>query len=401
MLLARIAMFTAKFDPTLKNPWLTDELCETLDDEGHSVDVFFLDWYRQFNSGVFDIYRNSRLHIINPVGSKSTLILKIIHWSLSSFNLYRYYKANFKTGDHDLLISFSPSVMFGIVLLGLKSYFRKRVLIQWDFFPYHQEQIGLIPQPWIVSLGAAIETKLISTFTFIGCMSQRNIVYLREHYKLPPLVACEVLPLWAKIRPKPHVNRSKVRLRYGVPEDAFVAVFGGQLAEGRGIEDIVRLAKLAQNTSSLVRVVVIGAGPRLRLLLEESSKLDGYLIVLKAVARNDYLDLVASFDVGLVLTVPNVNIPSFPSKVLDYCCVGIPVAAAVENTTDFGEFIVAEGFGQFCEAGKYDELFEILDGLSKDQKLVIEMGENARRCYENYFNVRNVAATITRMVPNA
>ena len=123
-------------------------------------------------------------------------------------------------------------------------------------------------------------------------------------------------------------------------------------------------------------------------------------MVLPAMPREAYLRLIAACDVGLVLTVPNVDVPSFPSKTLDYCCVGIPVAAAVENTTDFGQFISDAGFGRYCEAGNASGLLEILENVSSDDTLLASMGGAAREQYENYFNVDNVAISLMEMVQN-
>ncbi len=397
----RVVIFVTKFDTTGKKPYLTDELCEALQNLGHKVDVIFLDWYREScGEGIFS-KNGLTVHLIRPVGSRDGFVQKIIQWVFSSFRVAKYYKKNFNTNTHDLLISFSPSIIFAAALIGLKAKIKNKLLIQWDFFPFHQAQIGLIPFRWMVGFGALVETILLNTFSYIACMSPRNVVYLQNHYKLASTVKSGVLPIWAKIRPKPLVYNSDMRKRHGVPENAVLAVFGGQIAAGRGIEDIVELARISSESSSSLRIIVIGAGPKLQWLMEESEKLGGYLIVLPPFARNDYLELISSCDIGLVLTVPHVDIPSFPSKVLDYCCVGIPVVAAVENSTDFGEFIHNEGFGQYCEAGKPDELFEILSVLAANKQVMIQMGVNARRCYESYFDVRNVAASISRIALNA
>lgn len=397
----RIVVLVSKFDISGQKPYLTDELCAALQEQGHTVDVIFLDWYREHGGESIFSKDGLTVHLVTPAGGREGILPKIIQWVFSSFRVARYYKKHFCRDAHDLLISFSPSIIFAATLLWLRARIKNRLLIQWDFFPFHQAQIGLLPFRWMISFSAAVETTLLNTFSYIGCMSPRNVAYLRNNYKLSPAVKSGVLPIWAKVRPKPAVMRSEIRMRYGVPEDAVIAVFGGQVAAGRGVEDLVEIAKFSRENYSPLRIVVIGTGPRMQWLLEESAKLGGYLIVLPPVPRNEYLELIASCDIGLVLTVPNVDIPSFPSKVLDYCCVGIPVAAAVESSTDFGEFIVAEGLGQFCEAGKPVVLFEILSRLSADPELMIEMGGNSRRCYENYFDVRTVAVSITSIASNA
>jgi glycosyltransferase involved in cell wall biosynthesis len=387
----KIAVFAAKFDPTFKNPWLTDELCEALDSQGHLIDVFYLDWYRESTAGTIASRGNTRVHIIAPVGSKSGLISKMVHWTFSSLNVYRYYRSRFKSGDHDVLIAFSPSIMFGIALLRLRSAFRNRILIQWDFFPYHQEQIGLIPFRWITRAGARLESMLLSTFTFIGCMSPRNVQYLTTRYRLSPGVKTGVVPLWAKIRGRPAVDRDQVRMQFDLPLSTPIVVFGGQIAAGRGVEDIVAAASLAAKAGVNIHFLFIGKGPRLDWLKEESVRLRAGFTVLPHVPRDQYLELISCCDIGIVATVRNVDVPTFPSKTIDYCCVGLPIVASVERSTDFGEIIRTAGIGYFCEAGDSARLLALCIKILADDEARMELRGRSRRFYEESFDVQKIA----------
>lgn len=395
-----ILLLVSKFDPSGTNPYLTDELCEALLDMRHSVDVVFLDWSQTYQ-GPATIQRGRlRVHVISPAGGKNGIVQKAIKWGASARRVANFYKQHYQSNYHDLLISFSPSVVFSTALLLLKSRIKARILIQWDFFPFHQAQIGLIPFRWMTSLGAFIETVLMNSFTHIGCMSPRNVAYLREHYKISNEIQTGVLPIWAKTRSKPEIDKLEVRDEIGLPKNSFIAVFGGQITAGRGIEDIVEMARLAYQGASRILFLVVGSGPKAGWLEAQATRLGAHLMVLPAMPRDAYLRLVAACDVGLVLTVPNVDVPSFPSKTLDYCCVGIPIAAAVESTTDYGQFISDAGFGRYCEAGDASSLLEILENLSSEPALVASMGDSARKQYENYFNVDNVAISLMEMIHN-
>ena len=396
----RILLLASKFDPSGTNPYLTDELCEALLGLGHSVDVIYLDWDRSYQ-GQATIQRGRlRIHVIPPAGGKNGIAQKTIKWGASALRVAHFYKKHYPSNSHDLLISFSPSIVFSMALLVLKSRITHRVLIQWDFFPFHQAQIGLIPFRWMTFLGAFIETALMNSFTHIGCMSPRNVAYLQERYKISHGIHISVLPLWAKTRPKPDIDKFEVREEIGLPRNSFIAVFGGQITAGRGVEDIVEMARLAHERGARILFLVVGSGPKAAWLEAQATRFPGHLMALPAMPREAYLRLITACDVGLVLTVPDVDVPSFPSKTLDYCCAGIPVAAAVEKTTDFGQFISDAGFGKYCEAGDASGLLDILENLSSDSPLIVSMGEVARRQYENCFNVNNVAISLTEMVPN-
>jgi glycosyltransferase involved in cell wall biosynthesis len=397
----KIAVLVSKFDPTCKNPWLTDEMCDALDANGHSVDVFFLDWYRNFAQGTITTHGNTRVHIIAPFGSKSNLILKMLHWTFSSVRVYQYYRAHFKCGYHDMLISFSPSIIFGFPLLAFRSAFRYRVLIQWDFFPYHQAQIGLIPFKWITRVGAIVELKLLSTFTFIGCMSPKNVEYLRKMYKLAPKVHVGVVPLWAKIRDKPNAQKISLRQEFGLPLYAPIAVFGGQLAPGRGIEDVYEAAKLAAETDALIHFLFIGKGPKLQWLKDMSLHSNAKFTVLPHVSRDKYLELISCCDAGIVATVRDVDVPTFPSKILDYCCAGLPIIASVEKSTDFGEIVSAAGIGFACEAGDSTQLLALCLRVFTNDSHTQAMSRKSRQYYEQCFDVRTIASDLILKVQDA
>jgi glycosyltransferase involved in cell wall biosynthesis len=395
-----ILLLASKFDPSGTSPYLTDELCEALLDMGHSVDVIYLDWGRTYQGPATTQRGRLRVHVIPPAGGENGIARKAMKWVASAFRVAYFYRKHYQLNAHDLLISFSPSILFSVALLLLRSNIKTRVLIQWDFFPFHQAQIGLVPFRWMTSGGAFIETVLMNSFTHIGCMSPQNVAYLQKHYRISNCIQTGVLPIWAKTRPKPDIEKLDARDEIGLPKDSFVAVFGGQITAGRGIEDIVEMAKLACERASRILFLVVGSGPRAAWLEAQVMQLDGHLMVLPAMPREAYLRLIATCDVGLVLTVPKVDVPSFPSKTLDYCCVGIPVAAAVEPTTDFGHFISDTGFGRYCEAGNASGLLDILENLSSDPALLASMGRAAREQYESYFNVDNIATSLTKMVQN-
>lgn len=393
-----IAIFVTKFDPTFKNPWLTDELCQAFADQGHKVDVFFLDWHREFSAGTIASRKNINVHIIAPIAGKFGVISKMIHWALSSFNVSKYYRSRFKPNSHDILISFSPSIIFGIPLIRLKSWFKYRVLIQWDFFPYHQAQIGLIPFRWITKIGAIFESICLSSFTYIGCMSQRNIDYLIKNYDIPLSIEKGIIPLWAKIRDKPIVNKIEIRKRFNLPLSTPIAVFGGQIASGRGLEDIVNAAELAKQTSEPVHFLFIGNGPKLPWLNERIKNITDYCTILPYVPRDQYLELISCCDAGIVATIRDVDVPTFPSKTLDYCCVGLPIIASVEESTDFGDIVAAANIGVYCNAGDASILLQLCLDLFSNESNMLALSKNSRTFYSENFDVQKISINLLSII---
>ena len=109
------------------------------------------------------------------------------------------------------------------------------------------------------------------------------------------------------------------------------------------------------------------------------------------ISRSEYLNIAAACDVGLVCTVDGVDVPTFPSKSIDYFRAKLPILASVELTTDYGSFISENLLGRVCEAGNPKALFETLMELIETPILMLEMGENGFQIYQNKFHVKKVA----------
>ena len=72
--------------------------------------------------------------------------------------------------------------------------------------------------------------------------------------------------------------------------------------------------------------------------------------LMKRLPKEDYDQMIAACDVGLIFLDHRFTIPNFPSRVLSYMQAGIPVLACTDRNTDIGEIVVSNGFGWWCES---------------------------------------------------
>src|SRR5690606_34865777 len=106
-----------------------------------------------------------------------------------------------------------------------------------------------------------------------------------------------------------------VRRRHKLPTDKHIVVFGGQITEGRGIDEILATADIAPQSRSDIAFLLIGQGRLADEVRNRISQGAVNVIYRERIPRIDYLSLVAACDVGLVVTVRNVDVPTFPSKI--------------------------------------------------------------------------------------
>jgi hypothetical protein len=112
--------------------------------------------------------------------------------------------------------------------------------------------------------------------------------------------------------------------------------------------------------------------------------------------RNDYLELLAACDVGMVATVQGVTSFSLPTKTIDYLRAGLSLIAAVEPGSDFADIIRRYAIGSvvpFGEPGQFQREATRLAGSDR-----AETRAAAARCLDEVFDVRHALAAIDTAV---
>lgn len=389
-----ILLFCTKISLDENDPWLTNDLANAFVKAGHSVTVCCIDWYR---AGETQIYKhNSGVKIINyrvPNANTNNQywnnVVKFFKWFLISIPAGLFFYKKLKRESFDLLINFSPASVFSFAffLFDWKFTFKK-YLVLWDFFPDHQRALGLLKSNFVFRTLRAIETRIFSKQQVIGCMSEDNIKYLLSKYSFSSDVKAEILPLWGPAESNFNpllVDRGTERKKLGIAEDDFVCVFGGQLIQGRGLESILKLAQRFNVSNPRIKFLIVGDGPQKKLVQSEMSKFGlTNLKLIDRMPRNSYLNLISAMDVGLVLTVGNVGMPAFPSKSIDFMRAGIPIIAAIEESSDFGVTLTSKfQAGLYCESSDTEGIAKNIELLFKDRVLRDSFGKNGLQYYQN------------------
>lgn len=365
---------------------------------GHSVKVVVIPW-QQRQDDVERYAEHERLQVLRvpPLEPKrfGRIGSLLMRWVFSSWRARRHAADFIGSGPVDIVYTTSPAVtMAFLIRWALRRFTPRSYLYVVDFFPFHQRAIGLMPAWPLFHLARSQENALIRRFDVIGCMSPRNVDYLRAHYTLRPRQKVEILPLSTGIRRDRAIDRQATRARHAVPVDKVVALFGGQITEGRGIEEIVEAARQARETVPELHFVLAGNG-RLVHLAEAYVAAGGTnLTLIPSLVRDAYLDLASACDIGLVATVPIADIPTFPSKTLDYLQAGLPVVAAVEPDTDFRAFVEEHGFGIVVAAGNAAALLDALTTLVRHARLRRDMALAGRKTLHEVFDVDQAARRV-------
>jgi glycosyltransferase involved in cell wall biosynthesis len=391
----RVLLITSWFPADVGRRSLFNELADALAATGAIVDVIAVDWREvdrrrvstETHSGERqNIYRFNPLEIVTlgrTVGLAVKWLGTSIKASLTTFKLIR-------RNHYDVIVSHAPSAVWAPILVCSAFSSTKKYLIQWDFTPYHQRAIGMMSRKITFNILLILENFLIRKFDTVGCMSTLNVDFLKRNYKLKNNQAVEILPIWGEANFQKRSTKLEARRRFNLPFKCTIAVFGGTLSKGRGTEDIIEAAKIAEQRGSNVLFLIVGSGPIEHEVKAASQGLTK-VQVMDALPRKIYQELLGGCDCGIIATERDSGMPTFPSKTMDYFRAGIAIVASVEDTTDYGEFLERERAGLHVPAGDQKALLDAVENIGKDKKLNALCVKNGKRLMTDYFNVNNIS----------
>jgi glycosyltransferase involved in cell wall biosynthesis len=390
----RFLMIPMKYPTAAGESYLTTELADALTAAGHEVEVLHVDWAGAPNSRVEEIRTETGVRVVrcSPkyVSGLGALVRNASKFVLSGRRAAKIADRHFDLSSFDAVVAWMPATAIApLVRKVADAGIRHRLLFIWDFFPDHHHEIGRIPSGLPLRIARAWEQRNLRHFTSIICTLPGNVDYLRGRFRVSPEQRLLVTPIWGKTELAPPGDRRAIRRRYKLPEDAPIAVFGGQLVEGRGFEQMLGAADVALAVGSSLNFLFVGDG-RLAASIRERASSRTNVLYLAALARSDFVELLGACDVGMAATVPGVTSFSIPSKTVDYLRAGLPIIAAVEHGNDFIQILEHCGVGSSVAFGDA-ELF-----LSEAERLARggPIRARAARCLEEIFDVRHAVATV-------
>ena len=128
---------------------------------------------------------------------------------------------------------------------------------------------------------------------------------------------------------------------------------------------------------------------------------DGYspknLTLINGLPKEDYEKLQQACDVGLVFLRFTAQTPNFPSRILGYMEMSLPILSCTDPITDVGKVIEENGFGWSCLSNSpksfRDKVEEIINtGVGNKGKIgrfYLEKEYSSDRSYEQIMKVLN------------
>lgn len=305
---------------------------------------------------------------------------------------YQYLSAIKKhTSDRmfDLVLYSTPPITFAKVIEFVKKRDQaKSYLLLKDIFPQNAVDMNMMKKgSFIHKQFVKKERKLYDISDTIGCMSPANVDFVLKHNTFIDPEKVEVNP--NTIEPKEFNysdhEKTAIREKYGVPVDKKVLVYGGNLGKPQGLDFLLQTINETQLEDAFF--LIVGNGTeflKMQKWFDDNKPNNAKL--LQGLLKDDYDQLLSACDVGMIFLDKNFLIPNFPSRLLSYLEMKMPIIAATDPNTDIGNVIEAARCGYKVIAGNQVEMQQKLTQLLTVDNLK-QLGANAENLLKNEYLV--------------
>ncbi|MBF0502150.1 MAG: glycosyltransferase family 4 protein [Candidatus Riflebacteria bacterium] len=285
----------------------------------------------------------------------------------------------------DVVVTDTPPLLLGIAARAVALRFGvPYVTCLMDLFPQAIVDVGLLQNPYLISLFEAMERYVYRT--------SGALVILGENYR-DNVVAkganpdnIFIVPTWADtemLRPMERMNTFRRENGLG---DKFIVLFAGTMGWFQGLDIIIEAARGLVAESDLL-FLLVGDGV-------ERAKLEGMSSGLPNVRflpmqpREVYPQVLAACDIGVVTLHPEVSAPTTPSKIMSIMAAGRTVLASLPEQAGKGARRLLElaECGLILPAGDTRAFISAILQLKRDRPSMRQMEINGRAYAEKHLS---------------
>lgn len=260
----------------------------------------------------------------------------------------------------------TPNALLVAKLTGAKSWLHIH-----DFELEAAEQLGLISKlKPLAAIARIFERSAIRAFDHVSTLSPTMKNHLQELGV--PEERLSLVANWVDTEVIRPVKRQ--RERFGLREQATVALYAGNLGRKQGLRVILEAARIVEHDQEIL-FVIAGEGSA-RVELEASARGQSNVRFLGLYPREQYVQLLSTADIHLLPERPEASGLVMPSKLGAMLASGRPVIVSAQRNSELGR--VAGQAGLLVRAGDAKEIAEAVQSLAADPELRASIGRKGR-----------------------
>lgn len=382
-------------------------LCDHLHRRGHTVGMvttfpYYPEWtkrpgdrgllYRTDRCGGVPVYRCWH-YVPYPVGRGKRILHEL------TFGITGFLRALFLPRP-DVFVVVSPPLVLVAATWLLAFLKRRPYVVHVQDLPLDGVlALGLMRAGLCMRLLKAIESFTYRHAAFVSGISPGMVTALRARGVARD--RCVLFPNWTHAEVKESIGAGERRAllrRLGLPEEAFLALYSGNLGIKQGLEVLVDAAVLLARTRQekpRVHVVIVGSGASRAFLEAKIKEVDpGSITLLDLLSAADYAGLLAAADVSIITQIAGAGNFCFPSKLLSIASARRAVVAVTDSGSELALAVKGGGFGVLVPPGEPEALAHCLAELSRDPERVAALA--AKGSWVEQFHPSNVLPQFER-----
>lgn len=240
--------------------------------------------------------------------------------------------------------------------------------------------LGLLKQPLLRRLAYALERHAMAGFDCVSTISEAMLRLARD--KGAPAERTQLIPNWVDLRAIQPGRGSLYRRRLGIPADATVALYSGNMGNKQGLEVLAEAARQLRDRPDIWFVLCgDGAG---RPTLEQACAGLGQVRFLPLQPASRFPALLAAADLHLLPQRADAADLVLPSKLAGMLASGRPVIATAHPGTELAR--LAARCGRVVAPGDGLALAAAIDGLAADPGTRDALGQAGRAWAERHLD---------------
>lgn len=355
---------------SIENRGIYEDLLRKFRDEGHHVHVVTpVERREKKSTNLIEEHGVSILQVKTLNIQKTNVLEKGLGTLAIEYQYLRAIKKNFKNVKFDLILYSTPPITFTKVINFIKERDNAySYLLLKDIFPQNAIDMGMLSNGgFLHKFFQKKEHKLYDSSDTIGCMSPANVNYLLKHNSQLSTQKVEenpnsIIPVEINYTP---AEKTAIRSKYGLPLDKKILVYGGNLGKPQGLEFLLEVIK--NTTKPNYHFLIVGNGTQYDMMQAWfNNHQPNHATLMQRLPKADYDVLLAACDIGLIFLHPDFTIPNFPSRLLSYLEMRIPVIAVTDPNTDIGKVVEKAQCGYGVLSGDLNGFDKCLSKLNDD-----------------------------------
>lgn len=277
-------------------------------------------------------------------------------------------KKYLKEKKYDIVLYATPPITFNSVVKYCKEKYKcKSFLMLKDIFPQNAVDLQMFSKKNPIHCFFRLKEKqLYKNSDLIGCMSNRNIEYLKENNDYLNRNKIVLFSNSIKLKKLTYLQNLKKETYF---------IFGGNLGKPQYITGILKIIDLLKDFND-AKFIICGDGTEKKYILRYLNKINcsRNIKYYEMLSRADYDDVLNQADVGLISLDPRFTIPNIPSKLQNYMLLKKPIFAFIDHNTDVSEIITQANCGWYSFSDDIEKACEIIKFICSDKNLQKEKG---------------------------